>query len=173
MLEMLVVVAVIAIAAAVALPAAQPVAEARADAAAAEVALALRFARDNALRTGQARLFDCDQARNTIKISGITTGLLASSAAATLAHPASGAPYALALNAAPAGNNMALVSCSFTFTDLSSAATLAFDATGTPQRGIGSALVRAQALRSGTVVLGAGNVRRTIAVDVTGRITIS
>ena len=67
---------------------------------------------------------------------------------------------------------MALISCTFTFADNASVATVAFDSAGNPVRGLGPAAASAQALRSGLVVLGAADTRRSIAVDGTGRITI-
>ena len=174
LIELLAVVAIISIAAALALPSSHPVAEARADAAATEVALALRFARDEARRTGQMRLFDCRQAANAIAVYGIDAGGPDAIASRTpVPHPATRAPYSMALSTLPATNTMALISCTFTFADNTSSATLAFDNTGTPLRGLGPAAARTQALRSGSVVLGAGNTRRSIAVDGSGRITIS
>jgi hypothetical protein len=83
------------------------------------------------------------------------------------------APYLLNLNAAPAGNTMALVRCTFTFDDNSTAAAVAFDEAGNPLRGVGSDPARKSPLRTGQVVLGAGNVERTIAIDTSGRITVS
>ncbi|MEM8514866.1 prepilin-type N-terminal cleavage/methylation domain-containing protein [Massilia sp. MP_M2] len=172
--ELLIVVAVLAIAAVVAIPTAQPVAEFRADAAAGEVVNALRFARDNAQYSGAQRLFDCDTAANTIAVFALETDKTTTRAARNpVDHPFNRAPYLLNLNAAPAGNTMALVRCTFTFVDNSTAAAVAFDAAGRAQRGIGSGNARTSALRAGQVVLSAGTVERTIAIDTTGRITVS
>lgn len=172
--ELLIVVAILAIAAAVATPTAQPVAEFRADTAAVEVANALRFARENAQYSGVQRLFDCDAAANTIAVFALETVQTTTRAARDpVEHPFNRAPYLLNLNAAPAGNTMALVRCTFTFEDNSTAAAVAFDAAGKLLRGVGSGPARDRALRAGQVVLGAGNVERTIAIDATGRITVS
>ena len=172
--EMLIVVAVLAVAAVVALPTAQPVAESRADAAAGEVAHALRFARDNALHSGAQRLFDCDAAANTIAVFAlVTNGTATTLSNNPVDHPFSRAPYRQVLHAAPAGNNMALVRCTFTFADNSTAVSVGFDAFGHPVRGAGTGPVRTQALRSGQIVLGAGNVQRQVDIDATGRITVS
>ena len=172
--EMLAVCAVLSIAAVVALPAAQPVAEFRADAAAGEVVLALRFARDDAVRTGSWRKFSCDAAQNLIRIVGLDTdGANVTDAIMPVLHPDNRAPYALQLNAAPAGSNMSLASCSFVFDDGTTATAVAFDAGGNPVRGTGTAVPRTTAMKAGTILLGAGNVTRTIAVDVTGRVTTS
>jgi prepilin-type N-terminal cleavage/methylation domain-containing protein len=172
--ELLIVVAILAIAAAVAIPTAQPVAEFQADAAAGEVVNALRFAREDAQRSGAQRLFDCNAAANTIAVFALETDKTTTRVSRDpVEHPFNRAPYLLNLNAAPAGNTMALVRCTFTFEDNSTAAAVAFDEAGNPLRGVGSAPARDRALSAGQVVLGAGNVERTITVDATGRITVS
>jgi len=169
LIELLMVVAILSIAAVVVIPSSAPLAEFNADAAATEVALALRFARDEAKRTGQSRVVECERALNRIAVNAIDSSKPdAAVSTVPVAHP-----YVVALNAVPAGNTMALISCTFTFADNTSVATIAFDSAGNPVRGLGSAAARTQALRSGVVVLGAGNTRRSIAVDGTGRITIS
>jgi len=170
----MIVVAVLAIAAVVAMPTAQPVAEFRADAAAGEVVNALRFARENAQYSGAQRLVDCDVTANSIAVFALETDKTTTRAAREpVEHPFNRAPYLLNLNAAPAGNTMALVRCTFTFDDNSTAAAVAFGAAGNPLRGVGSGSARESVLRAGQIVLGTGNVERTITVDTTGRITVS
>jgi len=168
--EMLIVCAVLAVAAAVALPSAQPVAEFRADAAAGEVTQALRFARQEAMRSGAYRMLRCDPSQNRLSVyvpnaAGAVTTLLE--------HPLNKMDYTLDLAQAPAGGNITLAGCSFQFADKTSAATLAFDADGNPVRGTGPAASQVQALSSGAIVVGAGNVKRTIVVDANGRVTTS
>jgi hypothetical protein len=68
---------------------------------------------------------------------------------------------------------MALVRCTFTFDDNASATAVAFNADGKLLRGVGSGDAKDSVLRTGQIVLGAGNVERTITVDTTGRITVS
>ena len=172
--ELMIVVAVLAIAAVVAMPTAQPVAEFRADAAAGEVVNALRFARENAQYSGAQRLVDCDVTANSIAVFALETDKTTTRAAREpVEHPFNRAPYLLNLNAAPAGNTMALVRCTFTFDDNSTAAAVAFDADGKLLRGVGNDPARKSPLRTGQVVLGAGDVERTITVDAIGRITVS
>ena len=174
LVELMIVVAVLAVAAVVALPTAQPVAEFQADAAAGEVVNALRFARENAQYSGAQRLFDCNAAANTIAVFALETDKTTARVARDpVEHPFNRAPYLLNLNAVPAGNTMALVRCTFTFEDNSTAAAVAFDEAGNPLRGVGSDPARKSPLRTGQVVLGAGNVERTITVDTSGRITVS
>lgn len=167
LVELMLVLAILAIAAAVALPSAQPVAGFKADAAAGEVALALRFARDDARRSGQARLFACDPAAATATVRSIDTDK--DNSVVSNAAPW----YSAALAPNPATNQMAIVSCTFTFADNPGAATFAFDASGNPVRGIGKGPARNQLLRSGAVVIGNGATRRTITLDASGRITLS
>ncbi|MDN4035530.1 prepilin-type N-terminal cleavage/methylation domain-containing protein [Massilia sp. YIM B02443] len=168
LIELMLVLAILAIAAAVALPSAQPVAGFGADAAAGEVALALRFARDDARRSGQSRLFACNPAAATATVRSIDTDK--DNSVVSNAAPW----YSAALAPIPAANQIAIVSCTFTFTENpSSAATFAFDASGNPVRGIGKGPARTQRLRSGAVVIGDGATRRTITLDASGRITLS
>ena len=174
LVELMIVVAVLAIAAVVAIPTAQPVAEFRADAAAGEVANALRYAREDAQHSGAQRLFDCDAAANSIAVFALETDKTTTRVAREpVEHPFNRAPYLLNLNAAPAGNTMAFVRCTFTFDDNTSATAVAFDAAGDPLRGVGSGDARKSVLRAGQIVLGTGNVERTIAINTTGRITVS
>jgi len=174
LVELLLVIAVIAVAAVVAIPTAQPVAEFRADTAAGEVVHAVRFARDNARHSGAQRLFDCDAAANTIAVFALDTkGTATTASNSPVDHPFSHAPYRQTLNTVSAGNNMALVRCTFTFADNSTASSVGFDASGNPVRGVGNGPVREKGLRSGQIVLGAGNVVRQVDIDATGRITVS
>jgi prepilin-type N-terminal cleavage/methylation domain-containing protein len=172
--ELLIVVAILAVAAVVAIPAAQPVAEFGADAAAGEVVHALRFARESAQHSGVERLLVCDAAANTITVFGLATkGDATTASPDPVVHPFTHLPYQLVVNTAPAGNQMALVRCTFTYVDNPGAASVGFDTSGNPVRGVGTGPARTKALRSGQVVLGSGNVVRTIDIDTTGRITVS
>ncbi len=168
--ELLAVIAVVAVTAVVALPTAAPLAAFRADAGAGEIALALRFARDDAVRAGAYRVFGCEPLQNLVRVYGLEASG-PNLVAVPVLQPDSRTPYILPLNTAPAGNNMPLASCSFVFADNTTATTVAFDAAGNPVRGTGGPAERAQPLRSGTVTLGSASVQRTVVLDVTGRIT--
>jgi prepilin-type N-terminal cleavage/methylation domain-containing protein len=163
--ELLIVCAVLSIAAAVALPSAQPVAEARADTAAGEVVQALRFARQEAMRSGAYRMLGCNLAQNQLSV------YIPDANSTPLKHPLDRSNYTVVLSQAPGDNNMTLTGCSFKFADNTAAAALGFDGNGNPVRGSGAS--QAQAMTSGTIQLGAGRVTRTVAVDVNGRITSS
>lgn len=168
--ELLIVCAVLGIAAAVALPSAAPVAEFRADAAADEVVQALRFARQEAMRSGAYRMLGCDTVNNQVQVYvPDASGALVS----IVSNPLSKTAYTINLAQAPAGSNMTLTSCSFVFADKSTATVIGFDTSGNPIRGTGTGPALTQALTTGTIVLGAGSATRTISVDVTGRVTTS
>jgi len=166
--ELLVVCAVLAVAAAVALPSAQPVADFRADAAASEVVQALRFARQEAMRTSAYRMLACDLGRNQLSVV-----LSDGSPDDAPKDPLTKMDYKVVLSQVPAGSNATLSACSFKFADNTSAATLGFDANGNPVRGTSAGPSAAQALTSGTILVSIGNATRTISIDAIGRITSS
>lgn len=166
LIELLMVVAILSIVAVIALPAAQRVTESGADIAVDEIAHALRFARDEARRKREQRLVACDQATGQLTVGAVDTDKDTST-------PRMNTRYLVVPAAVSAGSAMTLVSCSFTFADNATASTVVFDTAGNPVRGIGKGPVRDKALRAGAIVLGAGNVRRTVNLNVTGRITQS
>jgi len=170
LLELLMVVAILSIVALVAVPVSQRVTEAGADVALDHAAHALRLARDDARRSGEQRLLTCDTGANTITVGAVDT---VNDTSAPSQQAARAALHVAALGAAPAGSAMRLVSCSFTFTDNTSAATVVFNSAGSPVRGIGKGPARDKTLRAGSIVLEAGHVRRTVHLAVTGRITLS
>ncbi|TWI69753.1 prepilin-type N-terminal cleavage/methylation domain-containing protein [Pseudoduganella lurida] len=172
--EMLAVCAVLSVTAVVALPAAAPVAEFRADAAAGEVVLALRFAREEAIRVGDYRVFSCEQAANRIRLYSLKAvgPNFVEVTDPPVLHPGSRTAYAVSLDAVPAGGGMAMADCSFTFADNTTATTVAFNASGNPVRSTGGGPAGlTQALRAGAVRVGSGAAQRTINLDVTGRVT--
>lgn len=166
LVELLVVCAILAVAAVVALPSAQPVAAFRADAAAGEVVQALRFARQEAMRSGAYRMLGCNLARNQLSVYRADNNN-------AVADPLDKMDYTVVLSQVPADSGMALTSCSFRFADSTSATALGFDASGNPVRGTGSSSAQAQPMTSGSIQLGAGNATRTIVVDANGRVTTS
>jgi len=174
LIELLMVVAILSIVALVALPVAQRLTESGADVALDKVAQALRFARDDARHSAEPRLVSCEPGSGTLTVRAVDTDKDNSAPSdRKVVRLGSTLPYEIALDAAPAGSAMTLVSCSFTFIDNTTAARVVFDPAGNPVRGIGNGPVRDTALRAGSIVLGAGHVRRTINLAVTGRITLS
>lgn len=174
--------AVLGVVAAVALPSSQPAAEARADVAAGEVARALRFARDEAMRTGAMVMASCDTTQNTVSVYSPDAG---GNVATAINDPLTHMNYVAAVGQAPTGAGAVLRACTFQFADNTQATALAFDASGNPVRGAavatGPAPPKGPApttdpttlLSSGAIQLSLGNLTRTVAVDVNGRVTVS
>jgi len=174
LIELLVVVAILSIVAVIAVPVTHRVTEAGADVVLDDVVHALRFARDEARRTREQRMISCDPVSGTITVGAVDSDKDTSyPSARTILRPGSDRPYVVAPAAASAGSAMDLVSCSFIFSDNTTTGTVVFDASGNPVRGIGKGPVREKSLRSGTIVLGAAHVRRTVHLALTGRITQS
>lgn len=169
--ETLAVCAVLAIGAAVALPSAQPVFEARADAVAAEVTQALRFAREETMRTGTQLMVRCDTSQNSVSVyQPDTSGNVSQVQNDPLTHM----NYAILLDQAPTGAHAALSACSFVFSAAPTAAALAFDASGKPVRGPNSGKANvADTLNAGTIQFIIGRTTRTVAIDINGRVTTS
>ena len=170
--EATLVTAILAVAAGVALPSAAPLAEVRLDAAAAEVVAALRFAREDAMRTHDYRMVACDTAANRVTVYGLAVYTSFTYPTSIPQHPVTGQPYLIDLGTAPAGGNVNLNRCAFTFAD-GAAAAVTFDPDGNPVRGTGDTASQAQALTAGSVVVNAGPVSRTVTVEPTGRVTAS
>jgi prepilin-type N-terminal cleavage/methylation domain-containing protein len=171
--EMLAVCAVLVIVAATAIPSATPLAASRADAAAGEVATALRFAREDAIRSGDYRMFSCEQSANRIRVYALTvTGPNIGESNVAVLHPVLRQPYTLLLANRPGSTGMTITNCSFVFVGNTSATTVAFDGTGSPVRGTGNAADRAQFLKEGYVRVGTGTAERTIKIDVTGYVNV-
>lgn len=174
LIELLMVVAILSIVAVIALPVTQRVTESGADVAADDVAHLLRFARDDARRTGEQRLVSCDRATGKLALQAVKAADSSKDPTygpgEAIRRPGSVANYVVTPDATSA---MTLVSCSFTFADNATANTVVFDAAGNPVRGLGKGPVREKTLRAGAIVLGAGHVQRSVHLNVTGRITQS
>lgn len=168
--ELVAVVAIIAVAAVVALPAAAPLAGFRTEVVVGDIVQALQLARDDAVRAGAYRVFACEPALRRVRVYGLQAKGPELVEATTM-EPGNRVPFILPLDAALAGNNMPLASCSFVFADKKAGASVAFDELGNPVRGTGGPAERAQALTGGTIVLGSAGAQRSIVLDVTGRIT--
>jgi len=173
--EATLVTAILAVAAGVALPSAAPLAEVRLDAAASEVVAALRFAREDAMRTHDYRMVTCNTGVNEVRVFrlGIESSYTYESQSdPKLQHPVTQQPYTIDVGATPAGGNVRLQRCAFAFAD-GTATAVTFDPDGNPVRGTGDTASQTQALTGGTVVVNAGAVSRTVTVEPTGRVTAS
>jgi prepilin-type N-terminal cleavage/methylation domain-containing protein len=102
--EMVVTVAVLAVAAAIAIPTADPVAPASVDAAASEVAQAIRFAQREAIRTGAWHVARIDPATQTVRVYRLTTsGVVKEDTGKPVLHPVEHREYRIVVgNGTPA-----------------------------------------------------------------------
>lgn len=88
LVELVLAVAVIAIAAAIAVPRSAPVSAAMVDGMAGAIANALRFGRQEAIRTGRYYVVQMDPATNTLSVSRLTgSGAIATDTGFTVLHP--------------------------------------------------------------------------------------
>jgi Tfp pilus assembly protein FimT len=88
LVEMVLTVAILAIAAAIAVPRSAPVSAAAVDGMAGAIANALRFGQQEAIRTGRYYIVQIDPAANTLSVSRLTgSGAIATDTAFTVLHP--------------------------------------------------------------------------------------
>lgn len=173
LLELAVVVAIVAVLAAVALPGLSPAEDEKLDLAAAHVAEAIRHARAEALRTGEAHGLTISQTTQQVTVEryDLTTDPI--SAVATLIHPIDKQPYDFNINTTPATAGVSISNSQdvFDYTGLGRRRSLVFDTNGTPlwvDTGPATYL-----LKDGSVELSYGNGQRLVGVAaITGRVTV-
>ena len=174
LVELLVVAIIVGIVASVAVPSGSSGDGLKLDLAAAEVAGALRFARSEALRTGEGHGLTVSQATQkvTVKKYDLTTAPI--SALYTLTHPISKHPYDFNVNTTP-GTKGVIISNSqdvFNYTGLGRRRSLIFDGNGTPKWIVGSGPTT-YLLSDGSIELSYGQQQRLVLVaTLTGRVTI-
>lgn len=177
LVELLVVLAILAVASALVLPSAEPVKQAAVDAAAMEVALALRFGQTDAMRTGNYRVVSIDVATGKVRVFGLNMAPTppVEDTANPVVHPIDKKNYELALSAVPSTAAVRIASSVFNFSDGSVTSQLGFAADGSPVHVVGPNPADVKALvGTGQVQLSYGAFRRTVSVDaVTGRVTLS
>jgi type II secretion system protein H len=178
LIELLLVVAILAIVALISLPRLAATDPARLDLAAQEVADALRFARAEAIRTGQVHgvLVDHDgsqAAYKDIAVYRVDTAASPFAVAALVYHPVDKQPYDRQVVAGPdsRGIGFANATAPFSFDAVGGQQQhLHFDAYGTPVLMKDGTPHR---LLSGAVLLSLGQERRTVSVQpVSGRVTV-
>ena len=174
LVEMLVVVTITGLVASLALPSLSTGGTTKIDLAATEVATAIRFARSEALRTGEGHGLTVSQATQqvTVKRYDLTTAPI--STLGTLTHPINKHPYDFNVNTG-AGTKGVVISNSqdvFDYTGLGRRRSLLFDASGTPKWIVGAGPTT-YLLSDGTVELSYGNLQRQVSVSpMTGRVTV-
>lgn len=174
LLELVIVVAVLAIIAAIAAPSVSTDSDSRLRLAAAEVASAIRFARSEALRTGEGHGLTVSQVTQkvTVKKYDLTTAPI--STLNTLVHPVDKQPYDFNINTRPRTQGVFISNSqdAFNYTGLGGRRSLIFDATGTPKWIVGAGPTT-YLLSDGGVELSYRGQQRVVNVaPITGRVTV-
>ncbi len=174
LVELLLVVAMLALIAAVATPGISADDQVKLERAATEVAAALRFARSEALRTGTGHGLTISHVTQKVTVRKYDLTTTPISALDTLMHPVSKQPYDFNVNtgAATAGVTIDNSSDIFEYEVVGRRRSLIFDASGTPVW-IMSSGPAAYLLIDGSVELNYEDQMRYVRVSpVTGRVTI-
>ena len=174
LLEMLIAVTIVALVATIALPSLSTGDEKKLDLAATEVANAIRFARSEALRTGEGHGLTVSQATQqvTVKKYDLTTAPI--STLGTLTHPVDKKPYDFNINTGSTTSDVTISNSQdvFNFTGLGRRRSLIFDANGTPKWIVGSGPTT-HLLSDGNIELSYGRQQRVVSVaPITGRVTV-
>lgn len=175
--ELLVVLLVLGSVAALAQLGGNPVRPAQLETATRDVVQLLRFAQSEAIRSGDWRTVDCDQAGNTVRIYALNMGPKPpiEDTAKPIMQPIDKRNYTLALSARPGTASVRIDSCGFSYIGTSAgAALLSFGPDGTPVYVGGDQSSDIKPLASGAFQLSAGSNRRIISIDaLTGRVGVS
>lgn len=174
LVELVITVTIIAVIAAIAMPATSLGTNDRLNLAAMEVASAIRFARSEAVRTGEAHGLTVSQATQkvTVKKYDVTTAPI--STIDILTHPVNKQPYDFNVNTRSSTRGVTISNSQdvFNFTDLGGRRSLIFDATGLPKWIVGSGPTT-YLLSDSNIELSYGNQQRVVSVaPITGRVTI-
>ena len=174
LLELIVVVSILAVLAAIALPTFNPSESEKLELAAMHVAEAIRYARTEALRTGEAHGLTISQVTQEITLNQYDLSTAPITAVATPIHPIDKQPYDFNVETMPSTSGVRIVNTQdvFSYTGLGRRRSLVFDANGTPIWVVGSGPTT-YLLSDGTVELRYGNQERRVRVaQLTGRVTI-
>ena len=170
--ELLVVVVILGIIALVAVPDFQSRDPLKLDLAAAQVAEAIRFARSETRRTGEAHGLTISQVTQKVTLHRYDVSTSPISQIATLYHPITKQLYDFNVNTHPStagvviGNSQDI----FNYKGLGRRRSLIFDSNGTPMWITGG---QPYGLSDATVVLSLGNHQRNVEVaSITGRVTV-
>ena len=178
LVEMVVAVAVLGIVALIAVPRADPVASFAADAAAGDIANALRFAQQEAIRTGRYHIVRIDPATQALSVTALTTvGAVGTDAAFRVLHPVERRDYLLNFTNNGSASST-IVGSWFQYAGGGASANFAsFGPDGVPASVSGVWTNRVPSVRNllllpGVVTLRHGQAERQVRLDrVTGRVT--
>ena len=174
LLEMLIAVTIVALVATIALPSLSTGNEKKLDLAATEVANAIRFARSEALRTGEGHGLTISQVTQTVTVNKYDLTTAPISTLGTLTHPVDKKPYDFNINTGSTTSDVTISNSQdvFNFTGLGRRRSLLFDANGTPKWIVGSGPTT-HLLSDGNIELSYGRQQRVVNVaPITGRVTV-
>jgi len=174
LIELLIVITLLAMIAAIAVPANDTDDALKLDRAAAEIASALRFARSEAIRTGEGHGLMVSQATQKVTVNKYDISLVPIVAVGTMTHPISKQPYDFNVNTGVGTEGVTISNASdiFNYGSEGRRRSLVFDANGVPLWIIGSDPTR-HLLVDASVELSYGSGQRFVDLaPMTGRVTI-
>lgn len=174
LLELLIVIALVAMIAAIAVPANTRDDEVKLDRAAANISSAFRFARSEAIRTGAGHGLTVSQSTQKITVKQYDITAAPISTIGTSVHPIDKQPYDFNVNTNKSTQGVLISNSSdiFNYGSEGRRRSMIFDANGIPLWIIGSDPAR-HLLVDGTVELSLGNHLRRVSVEaLTGRVTV-
>lgn len=171
--ELIIVVTILGIIAAIAVPAFSN-SDGRLELAAAEVADAIRFARSETLRTGEAHGLTVSHITQQITVKKYDLSTAPISTLYTLTHPINKQPYDfnVSTKSTTRGVTISNIHDVFNYAGLGSRRSLVFDANGTPKWIVGSGPTT-HLLSDGNIELSYGSQKRVVSLaPITGRVTV-
>mgnify|MGYP001820215629 FL=1 len=174
LVELVIVIAVLAVIAAIAVPGVSPDSDKKLQLAAEEVASAIRFARSEAIRTGDGHGLTISQTTQKLTVKKYDITIAPISTLGTLTHPIDKQPYDFNVNTKATTNGVIISNSSdvFDYGSEGRRRSLLFDSHGMPIWIVGSDPTR-HLLEDGTIELSYGTQQRTVSVTpITGRVTV-
>lgn len=155
----------------VALPRVDATQQSRMDLAADAVANAIRFSRDEAVRTGLRHMVSFDTNTQQVQVAELASNGPAPVPLPLARHPLSRQPYVIDLDDDPGLGNVQIASLTLSYDGVGSQNSLDFTAAGVPHH---QSLSNLRRMISGEVVLTLDGVSRTVNIDpVTAVVTVT
>ena len=169
LVELVIVVTILGVIAAIAVPSLSSSSDKRLDLAAQEFAAAMRFARGESIRTGEAHGFRQESGAKRIRVFRLDTGTSPATLVFDVYHPVDKQLYNIDLNLQSLANADSLNRTAVFRGACNQQNNIYFDGNGTPWCADPDTIL----LESFEVELSLGLARRTVAIDrVTGRVTV-
>ncbi|MDH4072171.1 MAG: GspH/FimT family pseudopilin [Gammaproteobacteria bacterium] len=170
LLELVVVVSILALLAVVTLPGTRPSASETLDLAASRVAQAIRFARMEAIRTGNPVYVEINRNTDRLLVAQANLAGATVAAGATLRDPVNKQPLDIILSADPVTAGVDVTNDPFNYATGGRQASVVFDARGLPFSKAGG---NYRLMSGGDIALSSAGRQRTVYVDrITGRVRI-